>query len=412
MKGKKWIITGIVLFIIAAFICSYFSRHNNKGITTFETALVERGTVSTSITATGTVEPVKQVNIGTQVSGVIRKIYVDFNSNVREGQILAELDKKPLQEALTAAQANLEQANSQFDFQESNYNRIKQMYDSSAISETNYENALYLYQVAKASVMTAKSGVEKAETNLAFATIYSPINGVVLDRAVNEGQTVAASFNTPTLFTIAQDLTKMQVEADVDEADIGQVQDGQNVTFTVDAYPDLVFSGTVIQIRLKPTINANVVTYTVIVNAPNPDLKLKPGMTASIIDYTAVAKDVLYIPAKALRFHPDSLTLSRYLVSSERERKKGLGRGVRFREMTVDSVARARIWLQVGDSIRQAMIIAGLNNDIDVEVKEGLKPDDRVILSIQRTDVNRVASNEGITNPFMPRRPRNQGRAR
>ncbi len=421
MKKTKIIIYVAVLMVVAALIYWHHVRNTEKDEIKFETAPVKRGTISTTITATGTVEPLKQINVGTQVSGVIKKIYVDFNSRVKQGQILAVLDKTPLLEQLASAKADLENAQSQYTYQRDNYNRIKQLYDSSAVSETDYENAEYQYNVSKANVDKMKTGVERAQTSLDYATIYSPINGVVLDRAVDEGQTVAASFNTPTLFTIAQDLTKMQVEADVDEADIGQVKDGQEVVFTVDAFPDEVFKGTVSQVRLKPIVNSNVVTYTVIIDAPNPELKLKPGLTASITDYTNIHKDVLYIPAGALRFRPDSLILSRYLLSSFRDRyrnRSGSNRNSGFKnrgtngsgeEAPSDSISPALVWLAVNDSIRPARIMTGLTDDINVEVKSGLHIGDKVVLSIERPGkVTGYTAESAPRSPFMPQRPKRQ----
>ena len=421
MKKIKIYIYVAVLLVVAILIFWHHVRNTQKDDIKFETSLVKKGTISTTITATGTVEPLKQVDVGTQVSGVIKKIYVDFNSRVKQGQILAVLDKTPLLEQLAAAKADLENAQSQYTYQRDNYNRIKQLYDSTAVSETDYENAEYQYNVSKANVDKMKTGVERAQTSLDYATIYSPINGVVLNRAVDEGQTVAASFNTPTLFTIAQDLTKMQVEADVDEADIGQVKDGQEVTFTVDAFPNEVFKGTVSQVRLKPIVNSNVVTYTVIIDAPNPQLKLKPGLTASIIVYTKVDKDVLMIPAGALRFRPDSVTIARYMVSSSRahyqnhnrrHQNSGSNNEGRYSSPvteTSDTLAPALVWLQVKDSIEPARILTGLTDDINVEVDHGLKTGDSVILSIVRPGkASSYNVNSAPRSPFMPQRPRRQ----
>ena len=415
MKKSKIITYGSILLVIAAFLIWHVVRNRHDETVKFETAVVRKGMLSTTITATGTVEPLKQVDVGTQVSGVIKKIYVDFNSKVKQGQVLAVLDKTPLLEQLASAKADLENAQSEYNYQKDNFNRIKQLYDSTAVSQTDYENAEYQFNIAKATVDKMKTGVERAQTALDYATIYSPINGVVLDRAVDEGQTVAASFNTPTLFTIAQDLTKMQVEADVDEADIGQVKDGQKVTFTVDAFPDEVFHGTVSQIRLKPTVNSNVVTYTVIIDAPNPDLKLKPGLTASITVYTRIDKNVLLIPAGALRFRPDSSIIARFVPAKYRERLNSHQRNHHFSgtgfnpeaAATPDSLSPALVWLLKNDSIRPARIMTSLTDDIHVEINRGLQVGDSVILSAGHP-VNAVypSGSNVPRSPFMPQRPR------
>ena len=230
------------------------------------------------VTATGTLEAITTVEVGTQVSGVIEKIYVDFNTQVKKGQLLAQLDKTPLQAQVDQSQATVDNAEAELTYQKSNYERTKALYDKQLIAKSDYDLAVYNFNKAQASLKNAKSVHDKNKINLSYASIYSPIDGIILDRAVDEGQTVAASFNTPTLFSIANDLTQMQVEANVDEADIGQIVEGQRVEFTVDAYPDMKFAGVVSQLRLQPVETNNVITYTVIVNAPNPDLKLMPAI--------------------------------------------------------------------------------------------------------------------------------------
>ncbi|MDR1056023.1 MAG: efflux RND transporter periplasmic adaptor subunit [Prevotellaceae bacterium] len=248
----------------------------------YQTKTAIKGKLSVTVMATGYIQPMEEIEVGTQVSGVIEKIYVDYNSHVKKGQLLAELDKLTLQEKLNQATAQLSRAQSELNLANRQYNRVKQLYDSKAATEVAFEEAVNRKEQAEMILKDAKANLSQAKVNLSYAYIYSPINGVVLKRAVNIGQTVAAMFSTPTFFTIAEDLTKMQVEADVDEADLGQVKLSQHVTFTVDAYPGETFTGTVSQIRISPKVTNNVVTYTVIVNAPNPDEKLFPGMTASI----------------------------------------------------------------------------------------------------------------------------------
>ena len=248
MKNKKiWIGVGIVALIILAYFLLSGGKKEEK--VSFETAKVEKLNISTSITATGTIEPVTSVTVGTQVSGIVSKLYVDYNSVVKKGQVIAELDKTNLISELNTAKANLSSAQSTLNYELANYNRFKTLYDKGLVSADEYENAKLSYDKARQSVSTSRESVQKAQTNLGYATITSPIDGVVLSKAVEEGQTVAASFNTPELFTIAKDLTDMRVIADIDEADIGGVKEGQRVTFTVDAFPEDSFEGQVTQVR-------------------------------------------------------------------------------------------------------------------------------------------------------------------
>jgi HlyD family secretion protein len=258
--------------------------------------------ISSSVTATGTIEPITEVTVGTQVSGKVAKIYVDYNSVVKKGQVLAEIDKTTLQTEYNTQLLAVQSSKVEYDYQKKNFNRAKELHLKNLISDTDYETAKYSYEKAESAYKQNVSSLDKAKTNLGYATIYSPIDGVVLSRAVEEGQTVAASFSTPTMFVIARDLTKMQVVANVDEADIGNISVKQRVTFTVDAYPNDVFDGTITQVRLNPTTTSNVVTYQVIVNAPNPELKLKPGLTANITIFTLEKEGVQALPNKALSF--------------------------------------------------------------------------------------------------------------
>lgn len=415
--------TVLALIAIVSFYW-FFIRENNKTVTTYTTAVVKRASISNTVTATGTVEPVKQVSVGTQVSGVIQKIYVDYNSIVKKGELLAELDKTPLLAQLASTKADLESSASALTYQEANFNRIKQLFDKKAVSETDYEAALYQYSNAKANYSRSKSEVDRANTNLGYALIYSPIDGVVLSRAVDQGQTVAASFNTPTLFTIAQDLTKMQVVANVDEADIGQVKEGQKVTFTVDAYPDDNFSGTVKQIRLLAVTTSNVVTYSVVVDAPNPDLKLKPGLTASIIVYTQEVENVLTIPAKALRFKPDSTTLAQVLPPKDIMPAKPqgntppsgvqaapppqggqppIGQPDKIMKQGENSEIKT-VWVKSGETIHPVSVTTGMTDETNIEIKTGLNEGDLVVVSMAKTKASEAKA-ETTSSPFMPKRP-------
>lgn len=381
MTKKKIIYATLGILVILAVSLALLRGGEQKGTITYITEDVTPGSISLTVTATGTVEPVKQVEVGTQVSGVIKKIYVDFNSSVKSGQLLAELDKTPLLAQLASIEADLQSAQSQFVYQEANFNRMEQLLAKKAISETDYESALYQYSAAKANVAKMKSEVERARTNLGYAMIYSPIDGVILNRAVDEGQTVAASFNTPTLFTIAQDLTKMQVVANVDEADIGRVKEGEKVTFTVDAYPDDTFEGSVRQVRLLAVTNSNVVTYSVVIDAPNPELKLKPGLTASITAYTNTADNVLTIPAKALRFTPDS-TLAK--LSTEK--------------------GKPTVWVMEKGQIIPVTVITGLTDETRTEIVSGLEKGDKVVVS-STTAVLPGSETTSTQSPFMPKPP-------
>lgn len=423
-KYRVLIIIFLGLIVIAA-IYWFYLRGSNTSVTTYATAAATRGSISNTVTATGTVEPVKQVSVGTQVSGVIKKIYVDYNSVVRKGQLLAELDKTPLLAQLASMKADLESSASAKTYQEANYKRIKELFDKKAVSETDYEAALYQYSNAKANFSKMISEVDRANTNLEYTMIYSPIDGVVLSRAVDEGQTVAASFSTPTLFTIAQDLTKMQVVANVDEADIGQVKEGQKVTFTVDAYPDDNFKGTVKQVRLLAITTSNVVTYSVVVDAPNPELKLKPGLTASIIVVTREVENVLTIPTKALWFKPDSSLFTQMAPAGSNlpgpnpgeppagglkatpipqggpppmEKTNRAGKPVEAGN------ASATVWVKQGEIIHPVQVATGMSDETSVEIKSGLKEGELVVVSMEKAKAA-AAKTETSSSPFMPKRP-------
>ena len=302
-RKRKIVIAAVIILIIASAV--FMLSANGKVEYVFETVTVEKGSISNTVTATGTLEATNTVIVGTQVSGVIEKLYVDFNSKVKKGQLIAELDKSTLQSNLENAEADLSNAEAELEYQKSIFDRNKILFEKQLIAESDYELSRYNYKKSEASLKSAKANLNKAQQNLSYAKIYAPIDGIVTNRAVEEGQTVAASMSTPELFTIANDLTEMQVEADVDEADIGLVTEGQRVEFTVDAFPDETFSGKVTQVRLQPKESSNVITYTVIVTVANPDLKLKPGMTASITDYVQEVNDVLVLSGKAIRFTPD-----------------------------------------------------------------------------------------------------------
>lgn len=344
--------------------------------------------ITTSVTATGTIEPVTSVDVGTQVSGIVSKLYVDYNSVVKAGDVIAELDRTNLISELSSAQANLKSAQSDLNYQKTNYERYQILYDKGLISANDYEQARLSYIKAQQTVTHHKESVKKAQTNLGYATITSPIDGVVLKKEVEEGQTVASSFNTPTLFTIARDLTDMRVIADVDEADIGEVKEGQRVKFTVDAFPNDTFHGTVTQVRQQATTESNVVTYEVVISAPNQDLKLKPGLTANVVIYTLEVPNVLAIPSKALRFKPSEAMLN-----------KG--------ETIIDTDNPVKVWTKEGTNLKAIAIQTGVTNGTLTQVTNGLQAGAKIITDVQSNIGEMMDSQQQNSNPFMPR-PRNR----
>lgn len=387
MNNKKtWGIVAAVVAVIA--IAVYlFSGGKKEAKVSFTTAKVEKTNIQNSITATGTIEPVTSVTVGTQVSGIVSHLYVDYNSVVKKGQIIAELDKTNLTSELNTARANLSSAQSSLDYELNNYNRYKTLYDKGLVSADEFETAKLSYLKAKEQVTTARESVQKAQTNLGYATITSPIDGVVLSKSVEEGQTVAASFNTPELFTIAQDLTDMRVIADIDEADIGGVQEGQRVTFTVDAFPDDLFEGQVTQVRQQATTESNVVTYEVVISAPNNDLKLKPGLTANVTIFTLEKNDVLAVPSKALRFMPNDAFL-----------QKG---------QTIEDVeAKSKVWTLEGNVFKAHKVEIGTNNGILTEIVSGIAEGTEILTDFSMSS-NEEPAEQQASNPFMPKPRKN-----
>ncbi len=380
---KGWIaIAVIVVVIIALWKCSGGKKEEKV---TFETAKVEKGNIQTSITATGTIEPVTSVTVGTQVSGIVSRLYVDYNSVVKRGQVIAELDRTNLISELNAQKASLASAQSSLNYQQSNYERYKTLFDKGLVSADEYESARLQYEQAKQQVAQSRESVQRAQTNLGYATITSPIDGVVLSKAVEEGQTVAASFNTPELFTIAQDLTNMRVIADIDEADIGGVKEGQRVTFTVDAFPEDTFEGSVTQVRQQPTTESNVVTYEVVISAPNVDLKLKPGLTANVTIFTLEKNDVLTVPAKALRFQPNEALL-----------KEG--------QTIEDCEGMRKVWTLENNVFKAHKVETGTTNGVMTEITGGIAEGTEVLTEFNISG-GEMAMPQGAQggNPFMPR---------
>ena len=386
MKNKKvWIGVGVVALI--AIVCWLLSGGKKEEKVSFEFATVEKQNISTSITATGTIEPVTSVTVGTQVSGIVSKLYVDYNSIVKKGQVIAELDKTNLISELNTAKANLSSAQSSLNYEQANYTRYKTLFDKGLVSADEYENAKLSYDKARQQVATSRESVQKAQTNLGYATITSPIDGVVLSKSVEEGQTVAASFNTPELFTIAKDLTDMRVIADIDEADIGGVLEGQRVSFTVDAFPDDKFEGNVTQVRQQATTESNVVTYEVVISAPNKDLKLKPGLTANVTIFTLEKNDVLAVPAKALRFMPNEALLM-----------KG--------QQIEDVEAQQKVWTLDGNTFKAHQVETGTTNGLVTEIVSGINEGTEVLVDFTINGGETQQQGDQAQNPFMPR-PRN-----
>lgn len=359
--SKVWIaMTVVVIIAVAAWA---LSGEKEKEEINFKQEKVSLQTLQNSVTATGTIEAVTSVTVGTQVSGIVNKLYVDYNSQVKKGQVIAELDKTNLLSELNTAKANMASAQSQLNYQSANMKRYQTLYQKGLVSADDYENALLTYRQAKEQVATAKEQVQRAQTNLGYATITSPIDGTVVSKSVEEGQTVAASFNTPELFTIAKDLTNMQVVADVDEADIGAVKEGDRVTFTVDAYPDDTFEGTVKQVRLQATTTNNVVTYEVVISAQNADLKLKPGLTANVTIYTQERTGVLAVANKALRFTPT---------------KETVGKDMKI----VDCKGKNKVWILDGKTLTAHPVSIGQTDGMHTEITKGLKAGQQIVTEI------------------------------
>lgn len=403
--SKKQKITAIVSLIVAGIVAAViFSGKDSNIKVAYNYAKAEIADISTTVTATGTIEPVTKVEVGTQVSGIVSKLYVDYNSVVKAGEVIAELDKSNLISELNSAKANLSSAKAELssretelNYQKENYNRQKTLHDKGLISDDAFDQAYKSYTQAVQSVsqqrqqvVTQGESVRKATTNLGYATITSPIDGVVLSKEVEEGQTVASSFNTPTLFTIAKDLTDMRVIADVDEADIGNVAVGQRVQFTVDAFPDDVFEGRVTQVRQEATTESNVVTYEVVISAPNADLKLKPGLTANVTIFTSEKPQVCAIPSKALKFVPNEAML-------------------KPEEIVSDVEAAQKVWIKQGNTFKAVAVKTGISNGVLTEIVSGLKPGMEIITEFVVEDT--PAETQGNKNPFMPQR-RNNNKAK
>lgn len=402
MNKKKIILIAVIVVAVVGAGFRLFGGSKAKHKVTYETAAVTKGEISESVTATGTIEPVTEVEVGTQVSGIIDKIYADYNSVVTKGQLIAEMDRVTLQSEVASQRAAYNGAKAEYEYQRKNYERNRGLHEKQLISDTDYEQSVYNYEKAKSNYESSQASLAKAERNLSYATITSPIDGVVINRAVEEGQTVASGFETPTLFTIAADLTQMQVVADVDEADIGGVEDGQRVTFTVDAYPNDTFEGVVTQIRLgedsssssgSSTTSSTVVTYEVVISAPNPDLKLKPRLTANVTIYTLDRKGVLSVPARALRFTPE-----KPLIGDN--------------DIVKDCEGEHKLWTREGNTFTAHPVVVGISNGVNTEIVSGIGEGAVVVTeaTIGRMPGEGVTADtqqgpSGEKSPFMPGPP-------
>ena len=423
-KLLKIIIVIAVLAGVALGIKSYFFNDEsaNQAGALISTKVVT-DTIKTTISATGTLEPVDQVEVGTQVSGDIAKINADFNSKVKKGQVIAELDKSKLQSTLKQALISYKSAENDLKFKQSTYDRVKKLAESKSASAVELEQAEYNLNAAKLSVEQRQNEVSQARLNLSYATIKSPIDGVVLKRAVDVGQTVAASMSTPTLFIIAKDLVQMKVMAAVDEADIGQVKAGQRVTFTVDAFQNDIFNGTVQEVRLNPTTTSNVVTYTVVITAENPEQKLLPGMTATCTIVTQEITDAVIIPVKALKFKPAEGTPMMDPKDMPRpERPKTAEAGDNFpppphgmgpggapgtgakKKHKKPKLEGDHVWININGKAAPRRVKIGLSDGVNVQILKGLSVGDSVVTS-QETVSAKGSSEPNAKSPFMPQRP-------
>ena len=406
-KKKKWIIWGIIVAVLIILVIAMMALKKGKphGMM-LNTERAKIDSIEVTVTATGEIQPVYKVDVGTQVSGKVEKLYVDFNSEVKKGDLLAELDRSTLSEQVQQSEAQVSNAQSNLTLAQRTYDRTKALFDNKAATQETLDAAEDELIRAKNQLVTAKSNYQKAKVDLGYAMIYSPISGVVLNKAVEEGQTVASSFNTPTLFTIANNLTEMQVEANVDEADIGQVKVGQPVTFTVDAFPEDVFTGTVKQVRLEPTVTSNVVTYTVIIDAPNPEEKLFPGMTASVS--IIVKKEVgVSVPMEALYCNIDKSTMEVMMKQ-----------GITFKELfasqeeltqSLRDVESKTLWVKRQNTVEQVSVKPGLNDGAKTLITEGIHEGEEVVLSVSEMKMPGKPQKDG-NNPFMMGPPQRKQR--
>ena len=384
----------IIKSITAAALVTFMGSCGKESSVRLETVKVETGEITETVTATGTVESVTQVDVGTQVTGIIDKLYADYNSIVKKGECIAEIEKTMLESDLKSAEASVESARHTYEYNRTNYNRDKALHDKQLISDYEFQTSKKDYEVSKAAYEKAMADRVRAAKNLNYAEIYSPIDGIVISREVEVGQPVVSSMNVANLYTIA-DLDNMQVIGNVDEADIGQVKVGQRVTFTVDAYPDDLFEGTVTQVRLSPTTESNVVTYEVVVGASNPDHKLIPGLTANLTIYVMSEKDVLQLPAGAFNFEPEEYPEAKNLPQP--------GQPVDRSKLAADEKS---VWVLEGDKLVNKVVRIGAGNGIKTSILSGLKAGELVATGYDDAPVGKsgdMASDK--QSPFAPQPP-------
>ncbi len=407
---KKWIkIVGVllVLAILGGIAYKFILSSDDANSKVFVSEKVSRLAIQTTISSTGTLSPMDTVNVGTQVSGDISKIYVDFNSRVKKGQVIAELDRSKLQTARYQAQIAASSAKVDYEHKLSVYNRTKKLSESGSASAVDLETAEYEMNAARLAWETRKSEVQQADLNLSYCIIKSPIDGVVLERSVDVGQTVAASMSAPTLFILAKDLSKMRVMASVDEADIGAVKAGQKVLFTVDAFQDDTFGGTVESVRLNPTVTSNVVTYTVVISAENPDLKLLPGMTATCTIVTEEVENALSVPVAAIKFSPNGKPQKEKSDDDDiGPPPPGMGGGnapaMQRASSSTPRIVGSGVWMNVNGRLTFRPVKTGINDGVNVEILEGLSDGDSVVV---REEVLTKAQSRNVSDgdsPFMP----------
>ena len=414
LKKPKITISTIVAILLIVSLSFIFLHGNSSNGYIFKTTSIKNDSVSNTVTATGTLEATNTVVVGTQVSGVIEKLYVDFNSKVKKGQLIAELDDSTLRSSLENAEADIDNAQAELDYQTANFNRAKELYSTEFLSQSDYELANYNYKKSEAVLKSAKANLSKAERNLSYAMIYSPIDGIVLNREVEQGQTVASSMSTPELFTIVNDLITMQVETNVDEADIGQLELGQRVEFYVDAFSDLTFNGEVSEIRLQPNEFSNVITYTVIITMSNPELRLKPGMTATVTIYVEEANNVLVVSEMATSFTPNHQMLDDYMGQLSTEQQKltigqpndinDESKSEHPKEMHELDDSHETVWVKDNDHIYPVVIEVGVNDGSNIEVVSGLDEGAVVITSFEfanTTDVTKSSADDDQVSPFI-----------
>lgn len=421
---KKMIILFAVILMIAGMLIFRNCSSASAGNTVYISEVATPRTIQTTISATGSLEPEDEVEVGTQVSGDISKINVDFNDHVKKGQILAELDKSKLQSSLFQAEIAYRSAQNDYSYKKSVYERTQKLVETKSASLVDLESAQYAMNAAKYAMEKSKNEVNQAKINLDYCIIRSPIDGVVLERSVDVGQTVAASMSAPTLFILAKDLTQMKVLASVDEADVGAVKQGQRVEFTVDAFPDDHFEGEVQQVRLNSTVTSNVVTYTVVISAQNPEKKLLPGMTATCTIITQEKENVISVSASALKFNPTSFSPDLKPLPSKNSNKSPLpglparsgspagreGMPPQERKFATEKREKqaprgAKVWILREGKIFPQPVKTGLTDGVSTEISEGLSLGDSVVVREEEAS-KEVKNTSSASSPFMPSPPK------